>query len=348
VLKWGSMGAIVAVTVSILLATALCRAGDFPGRQGSGLSIPTQQTRYPGKKILLINSYHEGYEWSDGIERGVLDVLKGTDVELRFLRLDTKRHDSEAFGTQAGVAAKAFIDEFKPDVVIAADDNAQKYVVVPYLKDNRLPVVFCGVNWDASKYGYPRENVTGMIEVDMFPELLEHLRRYAKGDRVGFLAADVEIERMLADFYNKTFCSGQMKIYLTKTFEDWKQEFIRAQREVDVLVNHNNAGLADWDPTSAEAFILQEVKIPLGSPAPWMASFNLLTLGIVPEEQGEYAALTALRILGGKKPSDIPLVTNKRAKLILNMRIAHRLGVVFDSASLEMAEIIGIKTDRQK
>ena len=46
--------------------------------------------------------------------------------------------------------AKAEIDAFKPDVVIAADDNASKYLIEPYFKDAALPFVFCGVNWDAS------------------------------------------------------------------------------------------------------------------------------------------------------------------------------------------------------
>lgn len=345
-LKWISRGMVLAVTVLLLMVSATSTAEDFSGRQETRLQAHKQPKRYSGKKILLINSYHEGYEWSDGIEAGALDILKGTGVELRFFRMDTKRNDSVEYGKQAGLEAKAVIDAFKPDIVIAADDNAQKYVVVPYLKNTGLPVVFCGVNWDASIYGYPCENITGMIEVDLLPELLEHLVKYAKGSRVGFLAADVEVERKLADFYNENFCGRKMKIYLTKTFDQWKKEFVRAQGEVDVLVNHNNAGLTDWDGNDAEAFVLREVKIPLGSPAPWMARFNLITVAIDPKEQGEYAALTALRILDGTKPSDIPLVTNKRANLILNMNIAHRLGIVFDSALLETAEIIGAPAER--
>jgi hypothetical protein len=32
---------------------------------------------------------------------------------------------------------------------------------------NDLPVVFVGVNWDASPYGYPTANVTGSVEVEL-------------------------------------------------------------------------------------------------------------------------------------------------------------------------------------
>ena len=74
---------------------------------------------YAGKKILFVNSYHEGYEWSDGVEKGLHTVLDGTGVEVKFVRLDTKRNPDEAFAKTAGTQAKAEIEAFKPDVVIA-------------------------------------------------------------------------------------------------------------------------------------------------------------------------------------------------------------------------------------
>ncbi|MCP4577871.1 MAG: hypothetical protein GY846_16480 [Deltaproteobacteria bacterium] len=76
------------------------------------------------------------------------------------------------------------------DVVIAADDNASKYLIKPFYKDAGLPFVFCGVNWDASNYGFPYRNVTGMIEVAGAKELVKILQGYAKGSRVALLADD--------------------------------------------------------------------------------------------------------------------------------------------------------------
>jgi hypothetical protein len=127
-----------------------------------------------GRKILWVSSYHEGYEANDDIERGIRAALKDRAVQLQVLHMDTKRNDAEDFGRQAGLRALAMVKEFAPDVVIASDDNAQKYLVVPYLLHTGIPIVFCGVNWDASIYGYPTNNVTGMVEVDLI-ELFEHL-----------------------------------------------------------------------------------------------------------------------------------------------------------------------------
>ncbi|MHC1729091.1 MAG: ABC transporter substrate-binding protein [Syntrophobacteraceae bacterium] len=311
-------------------------ADERPGLQGSD--------RYKGKKILWVDSYHQGYKWSDGVENGIRDVLQKTGVDLRIFRMDTKRNDSEVFGKEAGLRAKAVLETFKPDVVIASDDNAQKYFVVPYLKDTNIPVVFSAVNWDASMYGYPWNNATGMIEIDLVGELVQHFKQNARGDRIGYLGTDVETERKISDFLNKHFFEGKMKIYLVKTFEEFKKEFLRAQEEVDMLFIYNYNGITGWDARLAARFLLRNTRIPTGSPLQFMENFVVYVLGKYPEEQGEYSARTAMKILDGAKPSDFPLVTNKQAKLTVNLKMAKSAGIVFPVSVLKTANVIGSET----
>jgi len=142
---------------------------------------------YRGKRILYVNSYHKGYDWSDGEQRGAETVLAGSGIDLRIVYMDTKNNTSEEFCRQSALKVKKYIEEFKPDVLIVSDDNAFAYVVAPYYRNGNLPVVFCGVNWDVSVYGAPYKNTTGMIEVALISQLYNHLRKFSKGDRVGFL-----------------------------------------------------------------------------------------------------------------------------------------------------------------
>lgn len=44
------------------------------------------------------------------------------------------------------------------------------------------------VNWDASVYGYPYRNVTGMVEVAGARKLVDLLKDFVKGGKVGLLA----------------------------------------------------------------------------------------------------------------------------------------------------------------
>jgi hypothetical protein len=103
----------------------------------------------------------------------------------------------------------------------------------------------------------------------------------------------------------------------------------------------NNAGIKGWDDERAKAFLAANTRIPTGSPLDFMAEFVVYTIGKVPEEQGEWAARTALRILGGETPGDIPLAKNERAVLTVNLRMAKAAGIVLPVSVLKTATVIG-------
>jgi hypothetical protein len=177
---------------------------------------------YDGKKILFIDSYHEGCACSDGITSG---------VELKVIRMDTKRNAGDVFKKEAAFKAKAVIESFKPDVVIAVGDNDSKYLIMAYYKDADLPFVFCGVNWDAGDYGYPYKNATGMVEITPIPQIIAQLRACAKGDRIGFLAPDILTAHKEVDNYRKVF-GYDVTNYFAKYFGDWKKGFSELQGKV--------------------------------------------------------------------------------------------------------------------
>lgn len=307
------------------------------------------QTNAEGARILLVNSYHQGYDWSDGIEAGVRQVLQGSGVELKVFYMDTKRKTSQQEKVQAGASALEVIKTYKPDVVIAADDNAQQLLVVPYLLGTSLPVVFCGVNWDASEYGYPASNVTGMLEVEAAEVLKAHLRHVAKGDRLGFVSDDTVSERRTADWYNILFFNGSMKTWFCSTFEEFKSSLLQAQQESDMILLLNNAAVKDWDDDQALRFLLENMRIPTGSVNRHMADFVLFAMLKMPEEQGEWAANAALDIIGGKAVADIPITRNMKGGLIVNLRMADAMGIVVPMNILKAAtQVIGQSDHKQQ
>jgi ABC-type uncharacterized transport system substrate-binding protein len=333
------LGVVLLAVGTVLAACTTSTSASAQTSKPAADQTAAPPASYAGKKILFINSYHEGYAWSDGVEKGVHNVLDGTGIDLKFVRMDTKRNPDEAFAKKAGEQVKAEIDAFKPDVVIAADDNAQKYVIVPFYKGTNLPIVFAAVNWDASIYGYPTSNITGMIEVELPGQLVEQLKAYAKGTRLAYLTVDSETERKVVDIYNQRFFNGQMKVYWVKTWDEFKKAYLQAQNEVDILFMGNNAGSDRWDDAEMRKFVLDNAKIPSGSINDWMAPFSLVTLAKSAEEQGEWSAKDALQILDGTPVSSIPVTENKKGKLILNLELAQKLGVVFAPSMLKNAVI---------
>jgi ABC-type uncharacterized transport system substrate-binding protein len=292
---------------------------------------------YKGKKVLFVDSYHEGYAWSDGITEGIQKTLNGTGVELKIIRMDTKRNTDVAFKKEASQKVKAAIESFKPDVVIAADDNASKYLVMPYFKDADLPFVFCGVNWDAAVYGYPYKNVTGMVEVTPLPQILEQLRPFAKGDRIGMIAPEIETAHKEADNYRKVF-GYEVADYYAKDFEDWKKGFVELQGKVDMLIVASDGGLYKEHADEMKVFVEANTKIPTGTTYDFMAPYGLLTYGKVAQEQGVWSAKAALKILDGTSPADIPLVKNQEGTLIINIPIAKKIGAEIPFEVLQSAD----------
>jgi len=314
---------------------------NAPDTNENSGSEESPQADYTGKKVVFVNSYHLGYPWSDGIETGLREVFEGTGVEFKTVELDTKNNPDEDFGKAAGTKAQSDIEAFAPDVIIACDDNAQKYLIVPYYKGTNTPVVFCGVNWDASVYGFPTTNVTGMVEVELPDQMINLLKGYTNGDRVGYITVDSETERKVVDTYNDRFFDGQLQPYWVTTQEEFKEAFLTAQEEVDILFMGNNAGSDVWNEDEMQQFILENTTIPTGSINDWMAPYSLLTLAKSAKEQGEWSAQTALSILDGTPVSSIEIAENKKGELIVNLEIADKLSVVFAPSLLKNASIIG-------
>ena len=278
------------------------------------------------QRVLYIDSYHAGYEWSDGVTEGIQSVLQGKDVELKIHRMDTKRNAGEAFKKKAGIEAKAVIDAFQPDVVIASDDNASKYLIQPYYKNASLPFVFCGVNHSGDAYGYPYDNATGMVEVTPMTKLIYSLKYFNRSEKVAMLIGDSMTDHKDADSYQSQ-SRITFDVFHVKDFTAWKSQYGYIQDNYDILMLGNKASIEGWDNDEAIRVVMSRTKIPTGCDLDFMAPYAFLGYTRVPQEQGRWAAETALKILGGTSPKSIPITHNVEGNLIINMKIAKAAGI---------------------
>ena len=306
---------------------------------GALVSAPAHAQSLAGKRVLFVNSYHQGYPWSDGEEAGAAQALAGSGVKLDFYRMDTKRHDGEKFFKDESQKVKALVESSKPDVVVVADDNATK-VMVQYFKNTAQPWVFCGVNWDASVYGLPYKNATGVNEVALTVQLLDTLKGYAKGGRIGFLTVDSETERTEGRYYKKQLKIQFAQEKYVKTLADWKDTFKRMQGEVDLLLLGNFAGINDWNEADAAAWALEYGRIPSGGMYDFMMPYTMIGMTKIAEEQGILSGKMVLAILKGASPASIPVAENKQAKLFVNVKLASKAGIVFKPELVRNAEVI--------
>ena len=274
------------------------------------------------KRCLFVSSYHRGYAWSDGVERGLRSVLEGR-CELKQFDMDTKRRKSETDKMHAAAEAKRLIETWQPDVVITADDNAAKYLIQPFYRDASVPVVFAGVNWTASEYGFPYRNVTGMVEVAPIRPMLETAMRTVGTDgRAFYLGADTLTERKnLKRFEDAARDLGLvLESRLVAGADAWISAYVDAQQRDGFLILGSHSGIADWDQARERvlaAVSTQSHRLTVTNHG-WMMPFAMLGMTKVPEEQGVWSAQAALAILDGTPPSDIPIVANRQWDMWVN------------------------------
>ena len=295
---------------------------------------------FTGKRIVWVDSYHNGFPWSDAIERGIREVLYGTGATLDIIRLNSKREKRSEEIQQASMAAKSAIDQIRPDVLIASDDNAQRYLVVPHYIDGDLSVVFCGVNENARAYGYPTRNITGMIEKSHIVELVAALETYAQGNRIGYLAGNTTTERKVARWLAENRFKGRLYTCLVEDMETFVQRYIELQDEVDMILFITHAGIKGWDGDAAKRIVEAHTRIPSGGVDSYMEKWNLLILAKSGEEQGRHAALTAFEILAGTPIESIPVVTNSKKEFVVNLALAEKLNIRFPLSILKQARVI--------
>ncbi len=144
------------VPVAILCGLFLCVFISTEDGLSEGLS----------KSVLYINSYHQGYPWSDTIFAGIRNTLYQSDykIELQVEYLDAKKFNVEPVLAAFSQLHKEKFQDQQFDVVIVSDDDAFQYAIKyrPQLFPD-VPIVFCGVNNLTSEQAAVG-NITGIVE----------------------------------------------------------------------------------------------------------------------------------------------------------------------------------------
>lgn len=289
-------------------------------------------------RCMHVMSYHQGYAWNDGIEEGVENTLLGK-CELRKYYLDSKRNTSPDFIRAKALEAKKQIELFKPDVLIISDDNAARYLAMPYYKNVSMPVVFNGINWTAEAYGFPYKNATGMVEVAPIMEMLEIANRNTiRINTIIFLSDDVVTEHKDFRHYKRVYekLGISVKAVFAKTMQSWEEGFVKAQT-ADFIILGNNAGINDWNSERAARWVEQNGKRLTMTTYSWMMPYTMLGVSKKAYEQGEWAAEAVLAVIAGMDISSIPITVNRNWVYFQNKRLLKRAFIDLDTISRHKA-----------
>ncbi len=285
------------------------------------------------KRVLVVQSYHTGYPWVDGINKGIQQGLSGTDATIEYFYMDTKRKPDAKWKEESGKLAMQKVDEFKPQVVITADDNAQTFFATSYNNKEGAPhFVFCGVNAEPGKYGYPASNVTGILERPGFTQLIELIQQVLpNAKKVAFLTDKNETSDPVVTYCKSKPCALDVTYIQPVTFDEWKAAVAQMQTGYDAVIMYNYHTVLKAPGGESTPFLdviqwtAQNNKLPIFGLMPF-DEFKAVSVAGVCEsavEHGLEAAKIAKAILyEGKKASDFPITTAQKGTMFVNKKCA--------------------------
>ena len=310
-------------------------------------------------KVLVVSSYDKDYEWNRAIVESIENVFADTDVETKYYYMNTRLRTDEEWKVQAGQIALDIVNEWNPDVVIACDDNAQSYFV-KFIKDNKnIQIVFCGLNKDPEEYGYPTNNITGILEKPFPLDSLNFLSDIVPDiENIAFIGDDSSTTDGFIDYLNEENY-GIYKIhgyYKFKTIDQLTNAIKRLENSCDAFYLIRTIGIHDetgniMDSKDVIKRIMEITDKPLLGLSDYIIQDGALC-GVVPSpyEHGRLAAEIALQILQENKTAeDFKMITPENGEKLINVNSA-----IMEDISLpvnilnESDRIFGIMNNEEK
>ncbi|MBN2771592.1 MAG: PAS domain S-box protein, partial [Spirochaetes bacterium] len=118
-------------------------------------------------EILIINSYHKGFSWTDSIVDSFINTIQKRNQSTEFYveYLDTKRHFGKDHFDNFYHFIKSKYSEKNIDAIFVTDDDALNFVNNHHDElFSKKPVIYCGINNIVNARSLPKNTFTGIIE----------------------------------------------------------------------------------------------------------------------------------------------------------------------------------------
>ena len=290
------------------------------------------------KRILVLHSYHRGLGWTDSIAQGIDEVLGRSKLAIETFTeyMDTKRIFDEQYLDDLATLFRYKYRNRRFDVIISSDDHAFQFLLAH--RDAifpQTPVVFCGVNYFKDEFIAEAPGFTGVVEsfsirntIDAALSIDPHLRRvYSVVDRTVTGKANLKLLEGVIPQYK-----GRLE-FITITDAD----MTAVQATVGRLpANSIVLLLAFTTDRSGNTFSLEQsadlITAACNRPVFSFWDFHLnhgivggmITTGL---SHGQAAAALALRIIGGERPADIPVIKESPNRYIFDHAVLKRFGI---------------------
>lgn len=295
------------------------------------------------RNVLLLNSYHQNFPWTNDLVLGVEDVLSALpfEVEVWTEFLDAKR--------KSGAEHEAWVEKtlgekyrtLKLDLIVCSDDDALRFLLK--YRDTLfgpVPVVFSGVSSPELLREAPRSSYTGVVEEFDLASYLDAALRIFPATRHVFVVSDAAPSNLVHLHALQRIARGRERlhfVFLDGSLLSFPQILtqLRAMPPDSLVITTNFS----HDRTGTYVALTEaSVQIVRAAGAAPVFSPNSAQLGQGyaggcvnnGRSHGLQAGQIAKRVLEGVAPENIPIARHGVLQMVLDYSVLDRLGVPAD------------------
>lgn len=288
------------------------------------------------QRVLLLQSYHPGYKWTDDVNLGITRHLnRDNGIDLRIEYLDTKHYSSREYLDEVYRSLSKKYADTNFQLILAADNNALSFVLNhrrEFFPDT--PIVFCGINFFSQDMLQGLSNITGVNE-DVRPrrtiDLMLHNRPETKRIIVisdNSVTASVVRQKIIEISHDYpqlewSFPENSPINDLTKFLQELRPDdlVLLSLFFVDTdgrYIEYDEVARIISDASPVPVYVLWDFYLGFGVVGGFLASGSY---------QGEKAAEIAKMILDGIPASTIPVVQDSPNAYLVDYQVARRFDI---------------------
>ena len=301
-------------------------------------------------RILVLHSGSRSSLWVDQMDRGMRQVLEANrrplSVEWDYMAVAAP---AAARSREAAVSeARRAVDRFKPDVLIAVDDEANALVARDYVGRENPRILYVSIDRSPADYGYAgASNVSGISEHMPWKALRESLSQLFPDRPVSLAALGTDSDTGRAELAQfQAFDWGPIAVgpaALVSTADAWR-DFVGRSAGADVLVLLGVEGLPESDGTVVSSAALSRWTednarpLPIGTQIAFVAGGGGLGFSPSPDDYGQNAIRLALDWLDDRTSPGPPApVDSSHFDVSVRPDALARRGIVLPQIYLEAA-----------
>ncbi len=285
---------------------------------GGFMTFPKSADAAIAKRVLVLNSYDDGYIWTDNLMNGVRSVFNQSDINAEVIAeyMDTKRHPPDKIFPIFKELCKTKYQQ-QPDVIIVSDNNALDFIMESRQElFPAVPVVFCGINNFSDKMIQGQKNITGVAENTDFKGTVELILKLHPGvENIAVISDSTETGKINLGNMRKIMPDFKEQVKFIELADlgacqlEEKLQNLPKQTILFYLSFFRDRDGKVFSQKESTELITKNCQLPMYAAWDFIINYGVVG-GVVANGfmQGKNAAAMAERVLNGERIEKIPIM----------------------------------------